>query len=57
MNEENPVVTTPLAPGIVEIPYGSKKHIRIIKEFDKRWRSAKAANDERSKKWEESEDT
>ncbi|MGD9662716.1 MAG: hypothetical protein AB7U63_15730, partial [Porticoccaceae bacterium] len=47
----------PLAPGVFHIPLGSKQHSRIMSEFDKRWKASKEAQDLRSVKWQESEDT
>jgi hypothetical protein len=47
----------PLAPGVFHIQYGGKQHTRIMKEFDKRWKAAKDAQDLRSVKWQQAEDT
>lgn len=47
----------PLAPGVFSIPFGKKHHAQIMSEFDKRWLASKKAQDLRSVKWQESEDT
>lgn len=47
----------PLAPGVFDIPCGKKQHAKIMSEFDKRWKAAKEAQDLRSVKWQNSEDT
>ena len=49
--------TVPLAPGVFNIPFGKKHHAKIMSEFDKRWKAAKEAQDLRTVKWQESEDT
>lgn len=58
MKDEQPLQQTmPLASGIFSLPYKGKQHTRIMQEFDKRWKAAKEAQDKRSTKWQESEDT
>ncbi|MHB1098733.1 MAG: portal protein [Burkholderiales bacterium] len=57
MTEETMQQTVPLAPGVFHIPFGKKLHAKIMGEFDKRWKAAKEAQDLRTVKWQESEDT
>lgn len=57
MNQNYSTSEMNLAPGVFHIKHGEKLHVKILTEFDKRWKAAKDAQDLRSQKWQDAEDT